>query len=98
MPRIEQMVYNTSSHTLTCISSGSPATTVIWRRNGVVIDDDGGAYERAQTLIFSTHYYFEYQNQLIINGNLNIAGVTCQISNTIGSSQIYPIIGKILLL
>ena len=93
MPHIERMVYNASSHTLTCISTGSPATTVIWRRNGVVINTDEDVYEREQMLIFSPRPY-KYHNQLIIiDSALSIAGVTCQISNTIGSSQIYPIIG-----
>ena len=89
------MVYNTTSHILTCISAGSPATTVIWRRNGVVIDVDVDVnYEREQMI--SSHG--QYQNQLILIGTANIAGITCQISNTIGSSQIYPIIGKIIVL
>ena len=92
------MVYNTTSHTLTCISTRSPATTVIWRRNGAIISD-GDGYEREQVLIFPTHYHFEYHNQLIIiKDTLNTAGVTCQISNTIGSSQTYPIIGKIIII
>jgi hypothetical protein len=87
------MIYNVTSHTLTCISTGSPATTVIWRRNGVIINTDGDVYEREQMLII--HYYFEYHNQLIIiDSTLSIAGVTCQVSNTLGLSQIYPIIGK----
>ena len=95
VPRIERMVYNATSHTLTCISTRSPATTVIWRRNGVVINTDENVYEREQMLIFSS--LFEYHNQLIIiDSTLSIAGVTCQISNTLGLSQIYPIIGKIL--
>ena len=88
------MVYNASSHTLTCISTKSPATTVIWRKNGVVINTDGDVYEREQMLLFSS-YSYEYHNQLIIvDSSSSIAGVTCQISNTIGLSQIYLIIGK----
>jgi hypothetical protein len=87
------MVYNVTSHTLTCISRYSPATTVIWRRNGVIIND-GGVYEREQMLLIH-HNDFEYHNQLtIIDSTLSIAGVTCQVSNTLGLSQIYPIIGK----
>ena len=88
VPRIEQMVYNASSHTLTCISRGSPATIVIWRRNGVVINDDEDVYERTQVISHISRS--EYKNQL--TGDFNIAGITCQVSNT---SQIYPIIGKL---
>ena len=60
----------------------------------MVIDVDRDVhYERAQMITLSPNT--RYQNQLILNGTLNIAEITCQISNTIGSSQIYPIIGKI---
>ena len=90
VPRIERMVYNATSYTLTCISAGSPATTVIWRRNGVIIDADGDVYY-AQFLP-----HIQCHNKLILTGTSNIAGITCQISNTIGSSLIYPIIGKIM--
>ena len=78
-------MYNASSQTLMCISRDNPATTVIWKRNGVVINDDG--YKKIQIIIDG-----KYQNQLI--GIFDIAGVICQVSNSIGSSQIYPIIGK----
>ena len=87
------MRHNASSHTLTCVSRYSPATTVIWRRNGVVIDDDG-LYKGIQILPLKYPYLVDYHNQLV--GNFNIAGITCQVSNTIGSSLIYPIIGKVL--
>ena len=90
VPHIERMVYSATSHTLACISRGSPTTTVIWRRNGVVIDVDGDVYyERTP---FSS--YIQYQNQLILIGSSIIPEITCQISNNIGSSQIYPIIGN----
>ena len=57
----------------------------------MVINTDGDVYEREQMITRSSNYH----NQLIIiDSALSIAGVTCQISNTIGLSQIYPIIGK----
>ena len=64
----------------------------------MVINTDGDVYEKEQMIILSTPQAYEYHNQLIISDSaLSIAGVTCQISNTLGSSQIYPIIGKILM-
>ena len=57
----------------------------------MVIDVDGDVYHVERTL-----GHIQYQNQLILTGTSNIAGITCQISNTIGSSVIYPIIGKML--
>ena len=60
----------------------------------MVINTDGDVYEREQMITRPSNYH----NQLIIiDSALSIAGVTCQISNTIGLSQIYPIIGKIII-
>ena len=36
-PNITSVTFNGSSNTLTCTSTGGPATTVTWRRNGAVI-------------------------------------------------------------
>lgn len=93
VPKLQEMVYDASSHTLTCISRDSPPTNVIWKRNGVIFDDDGGPI---QILSVTDTYQIQYHSQLI--GDFNIAGITCQVANTIGSSQSYPIIGKVLII
>ena len=36
-PNVTSLTYNDQSMTLTCISTGGPATTVTWRKNGDVI-------------------------------------------------------------
>ena len=36
-PNVTNLTYNGQSRTLTCTSSGGPATTVTWKRDGVVI-------------------------------------------------------------
>ena len=36
-PNVTSLTFDDLSRTLTCISTGGPATTVTWRRDGVVI-------------------------------------------------------------
>ena len=36
-PNITSLTFNAQSYTLTCNSTGGPATTVTWKRDGVVI-------------------------------------------------------------
>ena len=36
-PNVSSLTFNGSSNTLTCTSTGGPATNVTWRRNGAVI-------------------------------------------------------------
>ena len=90
---IEKMEYNASSQTLTCISAGSPATTVTWTRGNGEVIDDGIEFEKTQ--IIKNKQTSEYLNKLTsLVSDFNFAGITCQVSNSLGSSQIYPIIGK----
>ena len=37
IPRVTSLTFNDQSRTLTCTSTGGPATTVTWRRDGDVI-------------------------------------------------------------
>ena len=53
-PRIAALIYQQTSYssfTLTCISTGSPATTVTWRRNGQLLIIDGNTFEMTQIVI-----------------------------------------------
>lgn len=87
---VERMEYDISSQTLTCTSSGSPATTVTWRMNGEVIHDDRVRFEK--TKILNNSLNAEYLNRLkFLTSDFNIAGITCQVSNSLSSSQNYPI-------
>ena len=48
-PAIDDLTYDEESRTLTCVSTGSPATTVSWMRDGLSIDDSTG-YTLTQTV------------------------------------------------
>ena len=83
-PRI--MALTSASSTLTCTSTGSPATTVIWTRNGQPLVIDGSTYRMVQTV--TNRASSTYENVLTINQPLgNIAGetFTCSVTNVLGS-------------
>ena len=76
-----------SSSTLTCTSTGSPATTVSWTRNGQPVAIDGNTYQLTQTV--TDRAASTYENVLTINQPLaSILGstFTCTIINTLGSA------------
>ena len=77
-----------SSSTLTCTSTGSPATTVSWTRNGQPVTIDGNTYQLTQTVTNRTSA--TYENVLTINQPwASILGSTfnCTVTNTLGSGS-----------
>lgn len=50
---------------LTCITSGGPATSVVWTRNGVPVGSDGD-FTMTQIILNTTTS--TYQNQLTVSG------------------------------
>jgi len=88
-----------SSSTLTCISTGSPATTVTWTRNGQPLAIDGDTYQLSQTV--TNRASATYENVLTINLPLaRILGSTflCTVTNVFGSdtSEIRGMLSKLL--
>ena len=78
---------SSSSFTLTCTSTGSPATTVTWRRNGQLLTIDGNTFEMTQTV--TNRAASTYENVLIIDQpQANFAGntVTCTVENSLGTA------------
>ena len=77
-----------SSSTLTCTSTGSPATTVSWTRNGQPVTIDGNTYQLTQTV--TDRAASTYENVLTINQpRASILGSTfnCTVTNTLGSGS-----------
>ena len=75
-----------SSSTLTCTSTGSPATTVSWTRNGQPVTIDGNTYQLTQTV--TDRAASTYDNVFTINQPLaRILGstFTCTVTNIFGS-------------
>ena len=49
-PNITNLTYNDQSMTLICTSTGGPATTVTWKRDGVVITHNA-TYQQTKSLV-----------------------------------------------
>ena len=87
-PSISSLTYNKQSRTLTCTSNGGPATTVTWRRNGVVITLNA-THHQTKTLVDPVNS--TYQTVLTIDPSLdlrNIVGTySCTVENVRGNSS-----------
>ena len=87
-PNVTSLSYNGQSRTLTCTSTGGPATNVTWRRDGVVITLNA---THQQTKSVVDHVNGTYQTVLTINssvGQSDIVGTyTCTVANARGESS-----------
>ena len=86
-PTITDLTYDEENCTLTCVSTGSPATTVSWMKNGLSIDDSTG-YTHTQTVTDRANS--TYSNVLTVSEGATGGGVAgtyaCTVSNELGNS------------
>ena len=78
--------YDRISQTITCTSTGGPATDVTWLKDNVNIRlTMGGLYEHSQIIISTTSA--TYENRLrIVDKTSEAAGTyTCEVTNLRGS-------------
>ena len=80
-PSITGLLYNRSTLTLTCTSTGGPATTVTWRKNGAVVEVDGITYHQSQRVVDTTTA--TYENFLVLSRNPDkvTGNYTCFVGN-----------------
>ena len=94
-PNVTSLVYDSQSRTLTCTSTGGPATTVTWRRNGSVITLN---YTYNQTKIAVDPVMGTYQTILTIDPSVNqsdIVGIyNCTVENARGKSSMMVIVSN----
>jgi len=87
-PTVTSLTYNNQSRTLTCTSTGGPATTVTWRRDEVVITSNATHQETKRLVDPVTD---TYQIVLTINQSFHwsdIVGIyTCTVKNDRGESS-----------
>ena len=86
LPNITDLTYDEENRTLTCVSTGSPATTVSWIRDGLSIDDSTH-YTHTQTV--TDRASSTYSNVLTVSEGApgGVAGTyTCTVSNELGNS------------
>ena len=87
-PNATSLTFNRQSSTLTCNSTGGPATTVTWRKDGVVIALSA-TYQETKSLVDPV--LGTYQTVLTIDpsvGQQDIVGIyNCTVENDRGASS-----------
>ena len=93
VPTSTELVYNEIMRSLTCTSTGGPATNVTWKKNGAPITINS-TYQ--QTKVVSNTTAGTYQTVLTIAQNVtDIFGTySCTVGNTRGTSVAIEITGK----
>ena len=87
-PTITSLTYNDQSRTLTCTSTGGPATTVTWRRDGFVITLNA-THKQTKRLVNSVNG--TYQTVLTIDPSVGWSDIegtyNCTVENVRGGSS-----------
>ena len=92
-PSIANLEYGNQSRTFTCTSTGGPATSVTWSRNGAVITLNA-TYQQTKRVVDPV--MGTYQTVLTIDPSVDIVGTyNCTVENARGVySKLYPIAGS----
>ena len=81
-PRVTSLTYDMSSHTLTCITTGGPATTITWRKDCGVLDTNTTAFVFSQTV--TDQAAATYSNTLTLPSHIS-GSYSCTVANSRGS-------------
>ena len=95
-PSVTTLTFNSSSNTLTCTSTGGPATVVTWKRDGVVITLNA-TYQQTKRVVDPV--VGTYQTVLTIDSSVDQSDIVgtynCTVNNTRGeSSKILVVTGE----
>ena len=82
------ITFNGSSNTLTCTSTGGPATTVTWRRDGVVITLNA-TYQQTKRVVYSVSgtYQTVLTIDLSVGQSVIVGRYNCTVENARGGSS-----------
>ena len=87
-PNVTNLTFDDESRTLTCTSTGGPASTVTWRRDGVVITPNA-THQQTKRLVDSVNG--TYQTVLTINSSVSqddiVGTYNCTVENIRGESS-----------
>ena len=80
-PSVQSLEIDRDNITLTCISSGGPATNVIWTKQGTPVDEN--LFNRSQRVLDIANA--TYENVLSTNNRENVVGFfSCTVCNSRG--------------
>ena len=85
-PIVTSLTYDDQSRTLTCTSTGGPATNVTWRRDGVVITLND-TYQQTKRVVNPGNG--TYQTVLTIHPSVGqiVGTYNCTVTNDMGESS-----------
>ena len=87
-PNVTSLTFDNQSRTLTCTSTGGPATTVTWRRDGIVITRNA-THQQTKRLVDSVTG--TYQTVLTIEPSVGWSDImgtyNCTVENVRGKSS-----------
>ena len=87
-PTVISLTFDDQSWTLTCTSTGGPATTVTWRKDGAVITLDA-TYQQTKRIVDPVNG--TYQTVLTIDPSVRWSGIVgtynCTVENDRGESS-----------
>ena len=86
LPNITSLTYNNQTRTLTCTSTGGPATTVTWRRDGVVITLNA-TYQQNKSLVDSVTGTYQTVLTIDLNQSSIVGPYSCTVDNDRGNSS-----------
>ena len=98
LPLVTSLGYDYQSRTLTCTSTGGPATTVTWRKDGAVITLNA-THQQTKRVVDPVNG--TYQTVLTIDSSVNqsdFAGLySCTVENARGRSSMMVVVGELIL-
>ena len=87
-PYVTNLTFDSKSRTLSCTSIGGPATTVTWRRDGVVITPND-THQQTKRVVDAGNG--TYQTVLTINSSVSqddiVGTYNCTVENVRGESS-----------
>ena len=85
-PNITSLTYNDQFRTLTCTSTGGPATTVTWRRDGVVITLNA-THQQTKSLVDAVMGTYQTVLTIDLNQSSIVGTYSCTVENDRGNSS-----------
>ena len=81
---ITSLVYEKSSHMLVCTSTGGPATSVMWSKDGVPLEVDRVTYLQSQIILDTVDSTYENRLQLLNKSSSQSGLYGCSVTNAGG--------------
>ena len=82
--------YSTASQTITCTSTGGPASEVIWSKDNKSISmafNEEGLYEHSQIIINTISAAYENRLRIVDKSSKAAGTYTCEVTNSRGSTN-----------